>query len=1606
MISKTFKMSKSGDGSTVGSFDSLEVRDESNLYGTTQVGTTIVPKNLLVNGNITATGTISGGGGLNATTLLGKTWAVPDPIGSTTPSTGSFTTLGSTNITGPIGSTTPSTGAFTSLSSTSSIQVSNPSTSAQILTTLAQPNLLVGQDPLIVVGKSATNFDSAVVQFEYNGAASTGNLAGLGPYGAPLLTVDGLGNTNVGGNLTVTGTINGGGSGGINAATLLGKTWASPDPIGSTTPSTGAFTSMTVSDPAASATYTTQTNSSSNAAASTGFKAFSDNCNILMETTSSTNTPASRGRVRTSTDAFGLDLETQGTGKSIRFRTMNSDRVVVEDSLTSFTTQTTIVPNVFDNQAGPIAAGFKCFQVNQPTITATNPLTVPYVATMYIGTPPVLVNVTSLETYSLYVEDDVYINSTLYVSGGATISGTNFTSLTASTSLNSASLTVNSNTISMTTLTSTTIAGGPTLTLGAIVTNLTGTTFNSTYLGTGISTFNVMTINTTLGTTINAGAVCTINTAAFTLNATTAITLTTPTTATFSGATSATVSSTAAVAITAGTTLACTASGVATFSGATSATVSSTAAVAITAGTTLACTATGVATFSGATSATVSSTAAVAITAGTTLACTATGVATFSGATSATVSSAAGVFLTSGTTTTVLATGAVTIGGAGITLNGGIATILNGTTVTINAATTLNLLNPVGITTVTSGTSLLLTGGGAATLSSGLGLVLLGGLIATLQSVGLVTIQTTPGAITGTGIFVDPVTGVRVVANGLTRFQVDGNGMDVVGNIRTPTLQIDSGGTSSLRAASAESLTITVAGSGTGNTPLQILQVALPNAGTLLAVFGKTNVLNNASLLTYTHTSDGSTSNSVSLGLVGNATNLTVNGTTVTVNGNLTVTGTASISGLDAATLLTKTWAIPNPIGSTTPSTGAFTTLSATTSVTTPDLLVSVAGSGSGNIPVNILQTALPNAGLLYSVFGKSNTANNAIVLTYAHTADASTSNSLTMALAGNATSLSINGTGTTVTGTINVTGAATHFTTTTQGLTVSNVSAASGTPASFLSPNLNLAAFNNVVFGRSITNFNCGYVQFNYNVASSTTNTFSFGVLGAPVFVLDGLGNATVNGNLTVTGTASISGLDAATLLTKTWAAPNPIGSTTPSTGAFTTLSATTSVTTPDLLVSVAGSGSGNIPVNILQTALPNAGLLYSVFGKSNTANNAIVLTYAHTADASTSNSLTMALAGNATSLSINGTGTTVTGTINVTGAATHFTTTTQALTVSNVSAASGTLATFLSPNLNLGAFNNVCFGRSISNFNTACVQFNYNVASSTTNTFSIGVLGAPQFILNGLGNATVNGTINVTGAATHFTTTTQGLFVSNAAATSLTLSTFLSPNLNVAAFNNIVLGRSVTNFNGAAINFIYNGASSTANEMRLGLLGAPQLSLFGTGEVYSANYFSSAVRPTYAIVLTNSTAAIAANTTANLLLNTTSVDGFASNTQGQAMFSISAGIITNVSGRSLDVHVTQQIIWDGTTGIGERSSYVQSTAGEIYCYGTAVTEYILVGLALSGVAYLQPCGGSQQFTIANGAGINWNAFNNQPFTLSVMNTKTVTGGTQRTRLTITVLN
>lgn len=469
----------------------------------------------------------------------------------------------------------------------------------------------------------------------------------------------------------------------------------------------------------------------------------------------------------------------------------------------------------------------------------------------------------------------------------------------------------------------------------------------------------------------------------------------------------------------------------------------------------------------------------------------------------------------------------------------------------------------------------------------------------------------------------------------------------------------------------------------------------------------------------------------------------------------------------------------------------------------------------------------------------------------------------------------------------------------------------------------------------------------------------------------------------MTVTGTASIAGLDASTLLGKTWAIPDPIGSTTPNTGNFTTLESTTLIVSNPTTTFVE-------MISAKQPSLADAQGSYMTLGKANTGYNTAVFQYNHVSVGNILNYISLSTWGG-NPLTITGAGdVTVNGNLTVTGTFTPPTAT--LLTISNPSTTTLELISAKQPSLAAAQASYMTVGKSNTNYNTAVLQFNHVSDANLANTLSLSTWAGNPLTLDGFGNLTGGGYLT---------------FINNSVTTS-TIHELTQPNLAPNTPTYLVLGKANdAGGNSLVIEYRNVATNSADNYASLNISGTNGVQLFKGGRFHSPEYFSSAVRPTYAIVLTNDTGDIAPGGTFNLLLDPTSVDGFASNAQGQAMFSITAGVLTNVSGRTLNVYVTQQIIWDGTIGIGERSSYIQTTSAEVYCYGTAVTEYTLVGLALAGVAYLQPCGGSQQFTLANGAGLSWAAFNNIGFPLKVKSTKTVGGsGTQRTRLTVTVLN
>lgn len=119
------------------------------------------------------------------------------------------------------------------------------------------------------------------------------------------------------------------------------------------------------------------------------------------------------------------------------------------------------------------------------------------------------------------------------------------------------------------------------------------------------------------------------------------------------------------------------------------------------------------------------------------------------------------------------------------------------------------------------------------------------------------------------------------------------------------------------------------------------------------------------------------------------------NSTFVDKDGNLTLEGYryldgiyirvgGSLDSLNAATLADKTWDAPNPIGSTTASTGRFTTLQATTGFgcngKTPQTAKAVSGTIATTAATNVAPYGYTTAAQADAIITKLNLIINALI--------------------------------------------------------------------------------------------------------------------------------------------------------------------------------------------------------------------------------------------------------------------------------------------------------------------------------------------------------------------------------------------------------------------------------------------------------------------------------------------------------------------------------------------------------------------------------------------------------------------------------------------------
>lgn len=242
--------------------------------------------------------------------------------------------------------------------------------------------------------------------------------------------------------------------------------------------------------------------------------------------------------------------------------------------------------------------------------------------------------------------------------------------------------------------------------------------------------------------------------------------------------------------------------------------------------------------------------------------------------------------------------------------------------------------------------------------------------------------------------------------------------------------------------------------------------------------------------------------------------------------GDIKVLSGASTTNVNAFTLLNSTWSAPAPIGNVTPATGAFTTLSASGQISST--------VATGTAPLSILSTTVnPNL-------------NSALLLGATWSAPLPIGN------------------------TTPSTGAFTALTTTTVSSGQITSTVTTGTApfviaSNTLNANLNSALLLGATWGAPLP------------IGNTTASTGAFTTISATGQISSTV--ATGVAPLTILSTTLNANLNSALLLGATWGAPLAIGNTTPSTAAFTTISATGQISST--------LATGTSPLSVLSTTI-----------------------------------------------------------------------------------------------------------------------------------------------------------------------------------------------------------------------------------------------------------------------------------------------------------------------------------------------------------------------------------------------------------------------------------
>jgi len=446
----------------------------------------------------------------------------------------------------------------------------------------------------------------------------------------------------------------------------------------------------------------------------------------------------------------------------------------------------------------------------------------------------------------------------------------------------------------------------------------------------------------------------------------------------------------------------------------------------------------------------------------------------------------------------------------------------------------------------------------------------------------------TASSITATTLnFTNAVATTLVATNFSTGNAVISGGY--ISNLANAT--ITTGNVESWYATNLNSTTANITTLDAGTTTSAVLNSTTANI-TTLGAGTTTSAQLNATTANITTLGAGTTTSAQLNATTGNITTLGA-GTTTTATLNTT---TGNITNGMSTTFVATNFSSPNavvtggsvnnsPIGNTTPSTAAFTTLTASGATTFTNATQSDSASTGA-----VVVTGGVGVGANLNVAGNVTVTGNLLVLGNTTTLNVETLNveDLNITVAANATSAAeANGAGLTVAGAnatftylnaddswnlnkkLNATtiGAAT-INITTANITTGDIT--SGRATTFVADNF--SSPNAVVTGGSVNNTVIG---------NTTPVNGTFAVLKSTGNIVAASGTASTNtttGALVVVGGAGISGAINAGSIQAT-----PIGSTSASTGAFTTITSSSTITSSGNIVAASGTASTNTTTGAL---------------------------------------------------------------------------------------------------------------------------------------------------------------------------------------------------------------------------------------------------------------------------------------------------------------------------------------------------------------------------------------------------------------------------------------